>query len=133
VRGLVVNYGSVSGSLTDLDPIELGEAGSLFLTRPRLADHLADADTVQRRADEVFAALFEGSLTISISARYAFDRIEEAHAELEERRQLGKSVLMIGKRSHSSKPCRLTQPTAKPTKPAHLLGKSPTFCFHRSR
>jgi hypothetical protein len=29
-----------AGSLADLDPIELGEAGSLFLTRPRLADHL---------------------------------------------------------------------------------------------
>ena len=57
VRGLVVNYGSVSGSLNDLDPIELGESGSLFLTRPRLADHLADAETVQRRADDVFAAL----------------------------------------------------------------------------
>ena len=27
----------------DLNPIELGEAGSLFLTRPRLADHLTDA------------------------------------------------------------------------------------------
>jgi NADPH2:quinone reductase len=96
VRGLVVNYGSVSGPLTDLDPIELGEAGSLFLTRPRLADHLADAGTVQRRADEVFAALVDGSLTIAISAHYAFDQVEAAHAELEERRQLGKSVLMIG-------------------------------------
>lgn len=29
-RGLIVNYGNVSGSLSDLDPIELGEAGSLF-------------------------------------------------------------------------------------------------------
>jgi NADPH2:quinone reductase len=96
VRGLVVNYGSVSGSLNDLDPIELGESGSLFLTRPRLADHLADAQTVQRRADDVFAALDDGSLTIAISARYTFDKVEEAHAELEARRQVGKSVLMIG-------------------------------------
>ncbi|MGD4005645.1 zinc-binding dehydrogenase, partial [Xanthomonas citri pv. citri] len=52
VRGLVVNYGSVTGPIRDLDPYELGEAGSLFLTRPRLADHLADAITVQRRADD---------------------------------------------------------------------------------
>jgi NADPH:quinone reductase len=96
VRGLVINYGSVSGSLNDLDPIELGESGSLFLTRPRLADHLADAATVQRRADDVFAALADGSLSIAISARYTLDNVEEAHAELEERRQLGKSVLMIG-------------------------------------
>lgn len=40
-RGLVVNYGSVGGSVDDLDPIELGEAGSVFLSRPR---HLAASD-----------------------------------------------------------------------------------------
>jgi NADPH:quinone reductase len=95
-RGLVVNYGSVSGSLNDLDPIELGEAGSLFLTRPRLADHLADAGTVQRRADEIFAALQDGTLQIEISGRYTLDNVEAAHEALESRRQLGKSVMTIG-------------------------------------
>ncbi|PLZ01945.1 quinone oxidoreductase [Burkholderia sp. WAC0059] len=96
VRGLVVNYGSVSGSLNDLDPYELGEAGSLFLTRPRLADHLADAQTVQRRADDIFAAVAEGALTVDISDRYTLDNVEAAHAALEERRQLGKAVMQIG-------------------------------------
>ena len=94
-RGLVVNYGSVSGSLNDLDPYELGEAGSLFLTRPRLADYLADGATVQRRADEVFAALTDGSLRLEISGRYTLDEVEIAHAALEERRQVGKSILII--------------------------------------
>lgn len=93
IRGLVVNYGSVGGSLNDLDPIELGEAGSLFLTRPRLADHLADADTVQRRADDVFRGLLDGSLSIEITGRYGFDAVEEGLAALEERRQIGKAVL----------------------------------------
>lgn len=95
VRGLVVNYGSVSGSLRDLDPYELGEAGSLFLTRPRLADYLADGATVQRRADEIFAAVEDGTLRLEISARYTLDQVEIAHAALEERRQLGKSILLI--------------------------------------
>lgn len=95
IRGLVVNYGSVSGSLNDLDPYELGERGSLFLTRPRLADYLADGATVQRRADEVFAALSDGSLRLEISGRYTLDEVEIAHAALEERRQLGKSILRI--------------------------------------
>ena len=95
VRGLVVNYGSVAGSVADLDPIELGEAGSLFLTRPRLADYLADAATVQRRANDVFAALIDGSLNIAIAERYTLENVQDAHAALEERRQLGKSVMMI--------------------------------------
>jgi NADPH2:quinone reductase len=95
VRGLVVNYGSVSGSLADLDPYELGEAGSLFLTRPRLADYLADGATVQRRADEIFAALEDGTLRLEIRRRHTLDEVEVAHAALEERRQLGKSILVI--------------------------------------
>jgi NADPH2:quinone reductase len=94
-RGLVINYGSVSGSVDDLDPIELGEAGSLFLTRPRLADHLADAATVQRRADDIFAAIIDGTLKIPITDRYRMDDIETAHAKIEGREQIGKAILCV--------------------------------------
>ncbi len=69
VRGLVVNYGSVTGPMRDLDPYELGEAGSLFLTRPRLADHLADGATVQHRADDVFVAIAQGALRVETNGR----------------------------------------------------------------
>lgn len=96
-RGLIVNYGSVAGSLNDLDPIELGEAGSLYLTRPRLADHLQDADTVQRRANEVFAALMEGALHVQIDRNYTFDTVEQAHEALESRKQVGKAVIEPGR------------------------------------
>lgn len=95
-RGLVINYGNVSGSVTDLDPIELGEAGSLFLTRPRLADHMQDGATVQRRADAVFGAILEGSLRIDIEGRYAMDDVQQVHARIEAREQIGKSVMRIG-------------------------------------
>lgn len=96
-RGLVVNYGAVAGSLDDLDPYELGEAGSLFLTRPRLADHLADPVAIQRRADEIFAAMREGALQIEIVGRYTLDDFEAAHEALEARRQVGKAVLEIAR------------------------------------
>ena len=94
-RGLVVNYGNVSGSVTDLDPLELGEAGSLLLTRPRLADHLRDAAEIRRRADVIFGALLDGNLKIDIAARYTLDNVEEAHAAYEERRMVGKPVLDV--------------------------------------
>lgn len=94
-RGLIVNYGNVSGSLTDLDPIELGEAGSLFLTRPRLADHMADGATVQRRANAVFAAMLEGSLTVDIEGHYALENVQQVHARIEARQQIGKAVVWL--------------------------------------
>ena len=95
IRGLIVNYGNVSGSVQDLDPLELGESGSLFLTRPRLADHLRDAAEIRRRAADIFGALLDGSLNISIAGRYTLDNVEEAHAAYEERRMVGKPVLDI--------------------------------------
>ncbi len=94
-RGLVVNYGTVSGPVRDLDPIELGEAGSLFLTRPRLADHLPDAQTIQRRADAIFGALLDGSLKIAIARQYSLDNVAEAHAALEARQMVGKPILAV--------------------------------------
>jgi NADPH2:quinone reductase len=94
-RGLVINYGSVSGSLKDLDPIELGEAGSLFLTRPRLADHMRDAETVQRRADAVFSALRSGALSVAIAGRHTLDTVAEALERIESRVQIGKAIVEI--------------------------------------
>lgn len=94
-RGLVINYGNVSGSVRDLDPYELGEAGSLFLTRPRLADHMRDAATVQRRADAIFQAMLAGNLRIEVSDHLAFEQIADGHARIEARQQVGKAVAWI--------------------------------------
>jgi NADPH2:quinone reductase len=94
-KGLIVSFGSVGGSVRDIDPIELGEAGSLFLTRPRLADHISDPATMRQRASDIFAGLIEGSLAIDIARSYALDEIEQAHHDLESRRTVGKPLLKI--------------------------------------
>jgi NADPH2:quinone reductase len=94
-KGLVVSFGSVGGAIDDINPVELGEAGSLFLTRPRLADYLPDAATIRRRAADMFTALLDGSLSIELAGRYSFDRVEQAHEDLEARRTIGKPILEI--------------------------------------
>ena len=95
-KGLIVSFGSVGGAVHDIDPIELGEAGSLFLTRPRLADHIPDASTVRRRAGDIFAALIDGTLSIEIAGCYNLTDVEAAHQALEERRLIGKPIMQIG-------------------------------------
>ena len=92
-KGLIVNFGAVSGAVKDLDPIEIGEAGSLFLIRPRLADHLLDAAMIQRRANDIFGAILDGSLKITITGRYTLDDVHEAHEALEHRKFVGKPIL----------------------------------------
>jgi NADPH2:quinone reductase len=94
-KGLVVAFGSVGGDVKDLNPIELGEAGSLFLTRTRLADHLTDAETIRHRAADIFAGLIDGTLSIGIAGRYTLDNVEDAHRELENRTTVGKPVIKI--------------------------------------
>jgi hypothetical protein len=55
-KGLLVLYGANSG-LPEINPMELADNGSLFFTRPRLADYVADADAVKRRAQRIFEGL----------------------------------------------------------------------------
>jgi NADPH:quinone reductase len=94
-KGLVVSFGSVGGNVTDLNPNELGEAGSLFLTRPRLADHLPDAKTVRRRAADIFDALIAETLSIGIAGLFSLDNVEQAHQNLEHRKTVGKPLIKI--------------------------------------
>ena len=95
VKGLVVSFGSVGGEIKDLSPIELGEAGSLFLTRPRLADHLPDAATIRRRAADIFTGLIDGTLSIALARQYTLDNVEQAHEDLENRNTVGKPLIKI--------------------------------------
>lgn len=94
-RGLIVNYGAVAAPVTDFNPLELGEAGSLYLTRPRLRDHMADQPTVQRRADDTFAALRDGWLTMATAGRYTVETIGDALDLLADPATVGKPVLHL--------------------------------------
>lgn len=95
-RGLMVSYGSVTGAIGGVDPIELGEAGSLFLTRPRLADYMSTKTEVRTRAADLFEGLGDGSLKFEIAHTYAFEDVARAHASLEHRKHVGKSALAVG-------------------------------------
>jgi NADPH2:quinone reductase len=94
-RGLVVNYGSVGGAVHDLDPLELGEAGSLFLTRPRLADYIATRDELQRRSEDLFEGIRRGAWGVDIADVVTLDEAGNALSELEGRRRIGKALVKI--------------------------------------
>lgn len=93
--GLMVLYGTNSGKVPPIDPMRLADAGSLFFTRPRLADYVADAATLRRRAKDVFDALAAGTLSMHVSGVYDFSTLAEGHRRLEARESIGKSVLRI--------------------------------------
>jgi NADPH2:quinone reductase len=94
-KGLFVLYGTNSGPLPTIDPMELANNGSLFFTRPRLADYIADSAMVTRRAQRIFGGLEDKSLRIEVANVHDFADVSVAHRALEERRSVGKSILRV--------------------------------------
>jgi NADPH2:quinone reductase len=93
-RGMLALYGAASGPVPPVDPQRLNSAGSVFLTRPKLADYVATRDELTWRAGEVFDAIQNGSLRISIGGRYPLAEARRAHEDLQGRRTTGKLLLL---------------------------------------
>lgn len=94
-RGLVVNYGGSSGLVEAISPLELAEAGSVFFTRPHLADYMRDAAEIRSRTDKLFALYAAGRLEVAIDRILPLAEAAEAHRAVEGRQTRGKVVLAI--------------------------------------
>ena len=94
-RGLMVCVGTASGTIPPFDPQILARKGSLFLTRPALADYIADPSEKQALLAELFDHVAAGRLRIDIQKRYALAEAAEAHRDLESRKTVGASVFTL--------------------------------------
>lgn len=93
-RGLMVSYGNASGPAPPASPLELAARGSLFLTRPRLFDYVADRGELDAAAAALFAMIGHGKLTIEIGLRLPLAQAAEAHRALEARKTSGSVILV---------------------------------------
>lgn len=94
-RGLMVCVGTASGAIPAFDPQILARKGSLFLTRPALADYIADPLEKQALLAELFDHVGAGRIRIDIQKRYALEDAAQAHRDLESRNTVGASVFTI--------------------------------------
>lgn len=95
-RGTCILFGGSSGMVESINPLDLAEAGSVFFTRPHLADYLADADEIGMRAGDLFRAAAGGKLVVAIDREYPLDEARQAHDALAGRRSRGKILLTVG-------------------------------------
>lgn len=93
-RGLMVSYGQSSGPVGSLDPLLLNQKGSLFLTRPKLADYTATRLELLWRADDVLGWIAAKKLKIRIDRTYPLSQAAQAHRDLESRKTSGKLLLL---------------------------------------
>jgi len=91
--GYLVNYGHMSGPLKPIDPMQLN-AKSLFFAKVSLPHFMSSPEKKRAMAADVFAAIAEGVLDISISREYALDDIVQAQEDIVARRTTG-SVIIV--------------------------------------
>lgn len=94
-RGLLVAFGTASGPIPLIDAMDLVTKGSLFVTRPALADYLADPADRAELAGELFGHVGAGRIRIDINQTYALSDAVRAHRDLEGRKTTGSSIFVI--------------------------------------
>jgi len=91
--GYLVNYGHMSGPLDPIDPMQLNSK-SLFFAKVSLPHFMRTPEAKRAMAEDVFAAIADGILDISVSREYALDDIVQAQEDLVARKTTG-SVIIV--------------------------------------
>jgi NADPH:quinone reductase len=93
-RGLLVSFGNASGPVKDFDVGVLAAKGSLFLTRPVLAHHVATSEELQANARDLFDVVKSGKVKIEVNQTYPLSDVVQAHRDLASRKTTGSTVLV---------------------------------------
>lgn len=92
-RGMLASFGQSSGPVGEIDPLVLSQKGSLFLTRPSLANYISDPGELKWRSSDIFGWIAAGRLKVSIHQIYPLADAAAAHRDLEARKTSGKLLL----------------------------------------
>lgn len=94
-RGMMVTFGNASGPVPAVEPLLLSTKGSLFLTRPTLAHHVATREELLWRAGDVLSWIANGDLRLRVHKTYALSEAREAQEDLASRKTTGKLLLAV--------------------------------------
>ena len=93
-RGLIVSFGNASGPVAPVNLGILSTKGSLYVTRPTLATHIASRADLVARANSLFDVVKSGKVRIETTARYKLADAQKAHRDLESRKTTGSVILL---------------------------------------
>jgi NADPH2:quinone reductase len=93
-RGLMVSFGSSSGTIDALALNELAKRGSLYVTRPTLWSYVTNREEVETASQALFEHVVNGEIKIEIGQTFPLAQAAEAHRALEGRRTTGSTVLI---------------------------------------
>ena len=88
-------FGTASGQVPPINAMELAVKGSLYVTRPALADYIADPAERAELAGELLGHVAAGRIRIEINQQYDLADAVRAHRDLEGRRTTGSSIFVL--------------------------------------
>jgi NADPH2:quinone reductase len=92
-RGLIVSFGNASGPVAPVNLGILSTKGSLYVTRPTLATHIASRADLVERSNSLFDIVKSGKVKIETTRRYKLADAAQAHRDLESRKTTGSVIL----------------------------------------
>ena len=93
-RGLIVSFGNASGAVPPVNLGILSAKGSLYVTRPTLATHIATRSDLVERSNALFDVVRSGKVKIETTKKYKLADAQQAHRDLEGRKTTGSIVLV---------------------------------------
>ena len=93
-RGMIVSFGNASGAVPPVNLGILASKGSLYVTRPTLATHIASRADLVERSNSLFEVVKSGKVKIETTARYKLADAQQAHRDLESRKTTGSVILV---------------------------------------
>ena len=93
-RGMMVLFGGSSGAVAPFDLIVLSQKGSLYVTRPSLANYIATREDLISRSGALFSMIATGKLKLRVEHEYPLSEAPQAHRDLEGRKTTGKLLLI---------------------------------------
>ncbi len=94
-RGVLVGCGTSSGPFPPINALQMAMQGSVYFTRPALADFVADPVERAELSNALFDHIASGRIKIEVNQHYALDDCVQAHRDLEAGKTTGSSVFVL--------------------------------------
>jgi NADPH2:quinone reductase len=93
-RGLMVSFGNASGPVPPIAISKLNDRGSLYLTRPKLWDYVAQRKELMESAAALFDVVHRGVVKATVAKTFALPEAADAHRAIESRAITGSIILL---------------------------------------
>ena len=92
--GVFVSFGATTGEAPPVKPSELQHGGSLYFTRPTLANYVGPRADLEHSAGRVFEMIKNGHIKVNIDQKRPLSEVVAAHEDLEAGTTTGSTVLI---------------------------------------